>query len=82
MSIDGGIIGKAAAELMEKLEKLDLPDAELLDVFIIAEVDQKGMTCFQWRGSSDRCSVNAGLCAQALEGLTQGEPAFPEDNQS
>lgn len=78
MSLDPGPIGRAAAELMERVEAQH-PDAELRDVIVIAEVNCGEYTAFRWQGSSERPSINAGLCAQALSGLTEGERQQPSD---
>lgn len=43
--------------------------------------DERTVETYRWRGSSERASVNAGLCAQALEGLTQGDPPPGEDDE-
>lgn len=72
MAIDSSKIGVAAAGLMDLIEA-DHPDAELADVLVIAEVDDGDTTSYRWKGSNDRNSVNTGIVAQVLEGLTRGE---------
>jgi hypothetical protein len=85
MSIDSSKIGVAAAELMEAIER-DHPEGKLVDVIVIAEIGlsqaddgSHDYAAFRWAGSSKRASVDAGLCAQALEGLTTSHPP-PDDD--
>jgi hypothetical protein len=71
MAIDSTKLGQAAAELMELIEELH-SEAELVDVLIIAEIEDDDGTHYRWRGSSNRRSVDTGIAAQALTGLTEG----------
>lgn len=72
MAIDSSKIGVAAAGLMDLIEA-EHPDAELVDVLVIAEVDCGDTTSYRWKGSSGRRSTDTGIVAQVLEGLTVGE---------
>ena len=68
MAVDSTKIGHAAAVLMERIEE-DLPEGELLDVLVIAEIDCGEYTAYRWKGSSNRRSVDTGMVTHVLNGL-------------
>ena len=82
MALDGTIIGRTAAELMELLER-EHPDGELVDVLIIAEVREVDpdadpadegdgdLSHFRTRCSTARAAVAVGLARIGLDAVKQ-----------
>lgn len=82
--MDTSALGLAASKLMDSIAE-DWPDAELLDVLVIAEVDlnpdvpeeddEEKRTSIEWRGTSHRVAVNLGLVDCVHAALTEPEDA-------